>query len=261
MSALACPRCHTALPADASYGPCAACRSDIAAAATAAFAAKLEAVAAALADGFEWDPTESEWRRPTTVENGPSVHEPDPAAERRLQAKAAQLPRCEVCDRPLWVGQHTVHASCAGTDSHPGADAERNCRRCGLPLAAHHPCPICRDALEHHPGGETTIDEWAGLARMASAKAAAGGSLTALEAEALRRCPTPVHLCRMCEGYRPRPHDCVAPTPTPGRIPPAPRPAPAAAPPGTTPPPAPCAAPGASERPLAALAPGAAPWT
>lgn len=78
------------------------------------------------------------------------------------------------------------------------------CRVCGRAPAEHHPCPICRDPLEHHPDGVTTDAEWAGLARMAAAKAAAGGGLTDLEAEALRRCPDPEFLCGDCLAYHPR---------------------------------------------------------
>lgn len=67
-------------------------------------------------------------------------------------------------------------------------------------------CPWCHpellDTVLDGPGGRrpTGDVEWEGLARMADAKRAAGGTLTDLEAEALDRHPAPARLA--IGGYR-----------------------------------------------------------
>lgn len=62
-TALACPRCSNELPADAFYGPCVACRTELNAATDAKHAAKLERVADALAAGWTSDPARRCWVR------------------------------------------------------------------------------------------------------------------------------------------------------------------------------------------------------
>jgi hypothetical protein len=60
---LTCPSCGTDIPIGVLYGPCAACRRQLNANADTTFAAKLERVADALADGWTCDDARCCWVR------------------------------------------------------------------------------------------------------------------------------------------------------------------------------------------------------
>lgn len=62
-TALACPRCHAELPADAFYGPCHACRTGLNIAADRDLARRLAVVADAVAAGWSCDRTRNTWAR------------------------------------------------------------------------------------------------------------------------------------------------------------------------------------------------------
>lgn len=70
----------------------------------------------------------------------------------------------------------------------PKREADPTCAVCGARCSAHTAgdCPVCRLPLEHHDTARTA-GCWAGRARMARARQAAGLDLDATDLEALRR--------------------------------------------------------------------------
>lgn len=76
----------------------------------------------------------------------------------------------------------------APKESPPRRDGDPVCRVCERRYSAHvaGDCPVCRLPLEHHDTARTA-DCWAGRARMAQARQAAGLELNDVDLEALRR--------------------------------------------------------------------------
>lgn len=250
MNTVACPRCLEPLTEDEDfYGPCYSCRAELRDSAHVPAPTPapepeppvetVEELTARVVGETPVDgPTCALCSKPVDARLGRLMHpcceswaargsvrcpacaESERAAKPRAKstgpaaARKQTLPACNVCGGALQFGQPGAHFAC-----HPdpttvlaahGGKAPDPCKACGR--TSHHPCPVCREPLEHpeiHPDGIPTDDEWRGLARMAHSKVAAGVPLPDVEAEALSRFPGPPDLlCRRCLAYRPAGHAC-----------------------------------------------------
>jgi hypothetical protein len=113
--------------------------------------------------------------------------------EQRARQKSASLPKCSVCSQPVWSGDgRTTHGTCSNQGKrrtgatrdrfHPDAIAASRAhdRYCARGHAPGEPCPA-------PPDPDDLAQIWAGRARMAAARRAAGAPLGDIDREALRR--------------------------------------------------------------------------